>query len=287
MRRRRNAAVVEQVVLLVAPCLLLGMLQVLPGHSAMASSSAAGSRSNVALRAMVIPIGFQGAKYSAMIQIAVNGSPLPDATWEFDSSFISVNRKLQEFSGRVVAEEPDTPVVFEVQVEFEPGPYTLMLWARETTAGQSETRKLNGLWPDPKDRPATVSPVVLLQPARGAFLRGKNARGQSALAIGDDNIVRTELPTAVVSVVCRDAALRGLVRIERKLEGESSVEFKPIELQAGDDPCAQVRDIIPPGTLGVGHFRYQVRVMTDSGEIASGERKFAAVRGSQGSRPGS
>ena len=228
--RQRSADVVEQLALRIASCLVLGLLCLVPCHSAIAqepSLTTTGPESHIALRGVVIPIAFQGAKYSAMIQIAVNGSPLPDATWELDASFIPADKQVQDFYGRVVAGEPGTPVVFEVQVEFEPGPYTLMLWARETTAGQSGTRKLKGLFPDPNERPATVSPVVLLQPARGAFLRGKDARGQSALAIGDDDTVRAELPTAVVSVVCRDAALPDLVRVERKLEGESSVEFKP------------------------------------------------------------
>jgi hypothetical protein len=88
-------------------------------------------------------------------------------------------------------------------------------------------------------------------------------------------------------MVCRDATSPHQVRIERKLEGESSVEFKPIDVPPGGDPCAQVRDIIPPGTLGVGHFRYSVHLMTESGEIGSGARTFTVARGSQGSRPGS
>ncbi len=225
---------------------------------------------------MVIPIGFQGAKYSAMIQIAVNGSPLPDATWEFDSSFISVNRKLQEFSGRVVAEEPDTPVVFEVQVEFEPGPYTLMLWARETTAGQSGTRMFEGRWPDPDKESGTVSPVVILQPAAGAFVRGERASGQGALARAEEDPIRTQLPTALVSVVCRGANLPDLVRVERKLGSAAPVDFQTIHLLPGKDQCAQVRDMIPPDTLREGHFRYEVRLVTKNGEVASGFREFDA-----------
>ena len=120
--------------------------------------------------------------YSAMIQIAVDGSPLPDATWDLDVSFQLADREPEDYSGRVVAGEPGTPVVFEVEVQFEPGSYALHLAARETTAGQSGSRKLEGHWPDPKTEQATVSPLVVLQPVEGAFVRGENPRRQGALA---------------------------------------------------------------------------------------------------------
>ena len=186
-----------------------------------------------------------------------------------------------------MAEEPDAPVVFEVQVEFEPGLYALTLEARETTAGQSGTGKVADHWPDPNTERATISPFVLLQPAQGTFMRGENARGQGALALGDDDPVRIQLPTAVVSVVCRGRGVRDLVRIERKLEGASSVDFETIELLPGQDRCAQVRDLIPSGVLGAGGFKYRMHLMTDAGELASGVREFSAVGGVQRSRPGS
>ena len=78
-----------------------------------------------------------------------------------------------------------------------------------------------------------------------------------------------------------------LVRVERKLVGAEQVAFETIRLMPGEDQCAQVRDMIAPGTLGQGHFSYEVHLMTDGGEIASAVRQFEAVRGTQGSRPGS
>lgn len=265
----------------IARCLAPGLLCLLSGHFVVAQGS------DVALRGVLIPTGFQGGKYFAMIQVSVDGSPLPDTTWQLGASFVSDDRAPDVFSGRVPAGEPGTPVVFEAQVEFEPGSHALTIEARETSGGQSGTRKLQGRWPDPNAEPATVSPVVLLQPAQGAFLRGESARGQGALALQDDDPVRNQLPTAVVSVVCRAANWPDAVRVERKLEGSSSVEFETIVLQPGHDQCAQVRDLIPPGTLGSGHFQYVVRVMADIREITRGVREFAAVADTRGSGPGS
>ena len=229
------------------------------------------------------PTGFQGTKYSAMIQVAVPGSPLPNATWDLDASFVTAGRAAENFSGRIVAGEPGTPVVFEVQVEFEPGAYGLTLAARETTAGQSGSKKVEGRWPDPNTERATVSPLVLLQPAQGAFVRGENARGQGALALGDDDPVQAQLPTAVISVVCRGSGVAEPVSVQRNLEGASSIKFKTITLSPDQDQCAQVRDMIPPGTLGQGHFKYELKLVTSTGTLADGERKFTAIPG----RPGS
>ena len=239
---------------------------------------------DVAVRGVVIPTGFQGGRYSAMIQIAVDGSPLPDAAWDLEGSFVSRDRAQEEFSGRVVAGEPGTPVVLEVQVEFKPGPYALTLAARETTAGQSGTQELEGRWPDPNKEPGTVSPVVLLQPAAGAFVRGENARRQGALACRDEDPIRIQLPIALVSVVCRGAELPDLVRVERKLGSAAPVDFQTIHLLPGGEQCAQVRDMIPPGTLRQGHFRYEVHLVTKNGEVASGIREFDTVAGTHESR---
>jgi hypothetical protein len=278
-----------QAVRRVAIYLALGLLCTVPNPFAVAqdpSLADADPESGLALRGAVIPTGFQGRKYSAMIQIALDGSPLPNATWDLGASFIPEDRQPEHFTGRVQVEEPGVPVVFEVQVEFEPGPYALTLAAHETTAGQRGTRKLEGLWPDPDEKLATVSPVVLLQPAQGAFVRGGNARGQGALALGDDDPVKTALPTAVVSVVCRGAALADPIRVRRSLRGKSSRDFETLRLPPGEDRCAQVRDIIPAGTLIEGYFRYEMQLLNESGEIASVVREFAAGR-APGSGPGS
>ena len=284
---RLDSAVVERAA---AACLVLGLVCFLSGHSTTAQESPAATESPesiTALRGVVIPTGFRGGKYSAMIQVAVDGSPLPNAAWGFDASFTSGDRAPKKFSGRIVAEQPGAPVVFEAQVEFEPGSYVLTLAAQETTAGQSETRRLEGRWPDPGAESGTISPIVVLQPAQGVFKRGENTRKQGALAQLYDVPVRIQLPTALVSVVCRGEKISESVRVERKLEGASVVDFEPIDLLPGQDQCAQVRDMIPPGTMGAGHFRYGVRLLTDSGEIAATVREFTSAGAAAGSRPGS
>ena len=254
----------------------VGLLCLLP-LAALAQGQPVATASDVAVRGVVIPTGYLGNKYSAMIQIAVEGSPLPDATWDLAAS-LTANGTEQTFSGRVVAGKPGAPVVLEAEVQFTPGPYTLTLEARETTAGQAGTRKREGRWPDPRQSPATISPIILLQPQAGAFVRGESARRQGALARGAGDPARTQLPTALISVVCRGSGLPDLVRVERRLDDETA-DFKPIHLLPGGEQCAQVRDLIGPGVLRVGRVKYEVLLITTDGTIASEVLEFDAVSG--------
>ncbi len=259
-----------------------GLLCVLP-IAVMGQDRSAPAASDVAVRGVVIPTGYLGRKYSAMIQVAVEGSPLPDATWDLQVSFTAGGQQ-QAFSGHIVASEPGAPVVLEAEVQFKPGPYTLTLEARESTGGQAGSDTFEGRWPDPGTSPATVSPIVLLQPQGGAFVRGESTRRQGALARGAGDPVQTQLPTALVSVVCRGSSLPDLVRVERRINGETG-NFKPLHLLPGGDQCAQVRDLIRPGLLRPGPVKYEVLLITTKGEIASGIVEFEAVAGS-GDSPG-
>jgi hypothetical protein len=254
-------------VLLVSPC--------------MAQQPAGGNGSDVALSAVVIPTGFQERKFSAMIQIAVEGSPLPDTTWALGASFRAEGQDAQEFTGRVTAGEPGMPVVLEIPFEFPAGSFSLALTATETTAGQSGRRTLEDRWTDPHTEAGTISPIILLQPAHGAFVRGASKRTQGALALENGTPVETPLPTAVVSVVCRGHTYPNMLRIVRKLTGTRSVEFKTIHLLPREDQCAQVRDMIGAGTLGSGHYVYDVRLLSQDREIASASVEFAATAGAQ------
>jgi hypothetical protein len=213
-----------------------------------------------------------------MIQVVMDGSPLPDATWDLAVAFgLDGSAPTRHcHSGRVKAGAPGTPVVLEVPIEFAPGHHVLSLEARETSAGQTEARTIDGTWPDPRDAAATISPIVLLQPGQGTFVRGDSVRAQGALAIGEQGRVAIQLPTAVVSVVCRGAQVHGELRVERDLEGVAAVQFDPVTLSS-TDTCAQLRDVVRPGTLGAGTFRYEMRVVTGTTELARKTRTFDAV----------
>lgn len=245
---------------------------ILSGYSAFAQDEP-----GVAMRGVVIPTGFQAGKYSAMIQVAVDRSSVPGTTWQLDAAFSSRHGKPQEFSSRVAAGEPDTPVAFEAMLEFEPGDTSLTLEVSDADRRGQQTVLVH--WPDPNSERGTVSPIALLQPSAGAFMRSGSLQARGALASGADNSIQSQLPTAVISVVCRGPGVEDTVRIDRRLAGAASVNFQTIELLPEHEQCAQVRDMIPPGSLGTGTFRYEVHLTTDTGRLAAGTREFSAVEG--------
>ena len=46
--------------------------------------------------------------------------------------------------------------------------------------------------------------------------------------------------------------------MRRELVGEASTPLPQLTLDFGTDRCAQLRDVIPAGTLGEGRYRYRV-----------------------------
>jgi hypothetical protein len=245
--------------------------------SARSESSPGAATPGVPVRAIVIPTGFQKGEYSALVQIAVDGSPLAGATWNLEASFVLRGNNRKGFSGRVEAGEPGTPAVLEAEMTFEPGPYELALSAEETTAGQTGSGRFHGSWPDPDKRLATVSEVAVLQPIQAAFVRDGISRAMGALGRREEDSIQTELAVALVCLVCRGTAQKSELRIERRLRGKTSLDFNPIRLGPEEGRCAQVRDLIPPGTMTAGWIRYEVRVLTGDTELVTVAREFSTI----------
>jgi hypothetical protein len=240
----------------------------------------------IAVRGVVIPTGYERGAYSVLIQVVVPGSPLPGATWELSATLASPGITGEEFSGRVSTESPWTPAVLEFQATMKPGPWDITLAAHETTTGQEATGRIAGSLPDRETGSATVSPIATLQPVKGGFLRDGALRPQGALGHGDDDPTDTQLAAALVSVVCRGATQERASRVERRLVGLTPVKFEPIEPRPGGERCAQVRDLIRPGTLTEGSFRYEVKVFEGVREVGSTSGRATAASTSRSPKPG-
>ena len=59
--------------------------------------------------------------------------------------------------------------------------------------------------------------------------------------------------------------------------GEDSAPFPVLELEPTEQRCAQFRDLVKPGTMTEGSFRYEVRVLEKDSETAAVQMEFAAV----------
>jgi hypothetical protein len=234
-------------------------------------------RNDMPIRASLIPAGFVDGAFAAVLQVAVAGASVPGATWDLGASVVSRERVREEESGRITVNSAGTPVFFEREMRFPPGPYEIVSVAHEAATGQIASRRDEGRWPDPDADEATVGPIAILQPASGAYLRNGAAASSGTRAQCGEDPVRTDLPTAVLGIVCRGTRAGGALRVERRLEGETFVDFPPIDIDLGKERCAQIRDLIPAGSMTSGMFHYRVKISRDGAELARSDRQFPAV----------
>jgi hypothetical protein len=89
--------------------------------------------------------------------------------------------------------------------------------------------------------------------------------------------VSTELPTALMGLVCRNRRHKGVLRVERALIGDTAVEFPLLQFELASERCAQIRDLIPAGSLRPGPYRYVMRVLDDGAMLHEVSRDFIAT----------
>ncbi len=233
-------------------------------------------KKDLTIRGTLIPIGFDHGAYRALVQVGAPGSPVPEAVWDLGASLVSGGEIRMDDSGRLTVRQAGVPVVFETEMRFEPGPYELILVAHDTTSNQLGTVRLEGKWPERADGPA-ISPIAVVQRDAGSvFLRQGAPRVGGSVARADREAVRPADPTALLTLVCRGRGKRKL-RVARSLGGETTTEFAPMDIEFDDEPCVQIRDVIPAGTMTDGRFEYRVRVLDGDTELASASQAIYAV----------
>jgi hypothetical protein len=236
-----------------------------------------GDETELRLEANLVPIGFDDGAYAALLQISVPGSGIPAASWEMGASLIDRDRVLDEVSGTLAVRRGGVPLVLEREVRLRPGPHEIVAVAHEATTDYVLSEHVQVAWPDPNRQPVTCGPLALLQPTAGAFVRSGNTRTEGSLARSERWPVSTDRPTALMGLVCHGRRHKGLLRVERTLIGASAVEFPLLEFELGRERCAQVRDLIPAGSLGPGTYRYQMRVLQDGEMLHEAARGFVAA----------
>jgi len=229
------------------------------------------------LRAHVVPTGFSDGAYTALLQLSVPGTPLQSATWELGASIVHRQKIHDETSGRMTVAAPGVPVVFEHELRFRPGEYEIVSVAQETKTGMISSVQKMAVWPDPDGRPATSGPIALLQPAEAAFMRGERLRSSGSLARSAEEWIDPERPLALVAVVCRGRRDRGPLDVQRDLVGESVVELPPLSLNVSSERCAQLRDLIPAGTLGPGSYNYRISHAADEAVVELAHVEFSVA----------
>ena len=231
------------------------------------------ARNSTAIQGGLIPTSYRKGRYKAMVQVSVPGMPLPETTWDLGASLVSDERVRSETSGRLTVGARDVPLTLEKEIEFPPGELELIYVAHETRTDLVVSGFNQHSWPNPDRGDLTAGPVVVLQPIDGIFSRDGAVRTRGSVLRSPDEPLQAELPTALVSLVCHGGR-RERAEVRRTLIGESDVTFPPLEVDFGDERCAQIRDIIPSDTLGTGQFVYRVDLMDQDGIAGSSERQL-------------
>ena len=201
----------------------------------------------------VIPISYKDGKFKARVQVAVPGSPLPSATWDIGASLVSKGIVWQDGSGRIQVTLPNTPVVFEKDMEFAAGDYDLVAVAHELESDTLASKEVHGSWPKIDAELVSLGPIAVSQQLPGGFLRNgvSQTQGRRGRRRGRGRPRRhahgghhARLPRQGP-----EAPAHGRAHAHRR-DAETPVGTTKLDL--GTDRCAQVVDLIPPKMLGAG-----------------------------------
>jgi len=232
---------------------------------------------SITIGASVIPTGYRDGRYSGLVQLRLPGTPIPNATWDLGASMVRDRKGREQSSWRISVAQSGIPVVFETEISFRPGDYEIVAVAHEASTDLVTSEQIETSWPNPNLEGITISPIALLQPVTGAFLRGEELRKSGSMARDAGEPVRAELPTALVGLICRGRTGKGSYNVERSLVGASETKLPPMVFDLHEDRCAQLRDVIPSKTMGYGVYRYQVRVTRGGRTLQERNREFMAV----------
>jgi hypothetical protein len=211
------------------------------------------------MRGALVPLDLDDGKLRLLVQAS-----LPETTfvqgeeWDVGMSLVSGPAVRDEASGRIAVSRSGVRIVLESEMSVRPGPFEVALVGMESTTGRVATGRLTGSWTGVLK--GGVSASSILQPMEGAFLRDGKVRTKGSLAIGESDAVRADRPLAFVTLVCRTDKRQTSARVLRSLSGPSSSSFEPLDLPLKESACAQVRDVVPPGTLAAGDFTYGIMI---------------------------
>ena len=199
------------------------------------------------------------------------------AVWDIGASVVSQDRVPVEASGRIEVDQPNIPVVLETEAYFKPGSFEVVMVAHETETDQIVSRRVESSWPNPRSQPVAVSPIAIVQRTRAAFHSDGEIRTSGNRALGPGELVRSDVDTAFIGMVCWDRGQKKSLRVKSSLSGDSSADFPEVVIEPGDERCRHLVDLVAPGTMTAGAFTYEVKVHEGDEEVASAKIEFGAT----------
>jgi hypothetical protein len=249
--------------------------------SAFASPAAGVGGSDASVNVGVIPISYEAGKFKARVQVTLAGSAVPTTTWDIGASVVSRGAVRQDGSGRIQVTLPNTPVVFEQDMVFAPGEYDLVAVAHEIQTDTVVSTEIHGTWPKADADLASLGPIAVTQRRAGGFLRNGERATQGAVLVAADELLRADLPTAVIALICRAKDQERPLRVVRTLIGATETPVGASDLDLTTEHCVQVVDLMPRKVLGAGRYRFVVTVWSDGQELTRGERAIMVAEPAQ------
>jgi hypothetical protein len=236
------------------------------------ASPTTSAAANAGLHVGLIPISYKDGNFKARVQVGMSGTSVAATTWDIGASLVSQGIVRQDGSGRLQVSLPNTPIIFEKDMDFAPGEYDLVAVAHEIETDTLASKEIHGSWPKIDAELASLGPISVSQPLAGGFLRNGESRTQGAVVVPEDASLRRNTPVAVISLVCRGKQQKRPLRVVRTLFGEGETPVGTSELDLSSERCGQVVDLIPAHSLGAGSYRFVIVVTSDGNELARGER---------------
>jgi hypothetical protein len=227
---------------------------------------------NAGLHVGLTPISFERGKFKARVQVAVDGSRVPDTTWDLGASAISGAAVRQEGSGRIRITAPGVPAVLEQDMEFFPGEYSLVAVAHETQTDTLLSTEVRGSWPHVDAAPATIAAVSVSQRRAGGFFRNGQKETRGPFVMAEDRPLAGNAPTAVITLVCRGKDKKHPLTVTRSLASDADAVVGTTTIDMSHDRCTQVIDLIPARRLSPGAHKLVVTVSSEGRELTRAER---------------
>jgi hypothetical protein len=227
----------------------------------------------------VIPLGRERGEYVTLVQVIAPPRERRAPRWELGAVAIDRDVVIDERTGSVTARPAGVPAVLEATMRI-PAPAPVLVGVgRDVEADEVGAMRRQEDWPNLRAARAGLSPLALVQPSAGGFVRDGQTRTAGSLAVLPELGPDAGRPLALLGLACRGRKEKGGLVVERVLSGEEDYPFPAIPLEVAQEECAQFRDAVPAGTLGKGTYRYRVRIVSEGEELASRTVTFSIAAG--------
>lgn len=161
--------------------------------------------------------------------------------------------------------------VYQATLDVPQGEHEIVAVARDVANNVIRQGRVKGTWPAVSAHGVTLSVPAFAQPQRRGVVRDGESRAHGIVVLGDGDPIDPRDPVAIVTAVCFEETPMTALRAERQIEGRPEVSFPPMLLEPRKGQCLQIRDLVPAESVGTRYLSYHLRVVSESGTIASEE----------------